>query len=97
MQPVTPLAQSRNLFQQVLHIVWQPCQAARSSAVFRERVVRPEEAQYFGKVGLAASEKPADPGSWLFGLSLITDVGIENANETALILPFADEVLKFEA
>ena len=97
MQPVALLAQGRNLFQQVLHIVWQPCQTARSSAVFRKCVVRPEEAQHFGKVGLAASEKPTDPGSRLLGLALITDVGIEDANEAALILPFADEVLQFEA
>ena len=46
---------------------------------------------------LAAAEEAADPGRRLLGLTLVADVGFQDADEPAAVLSIADEVLQLEA
>ena len=96
-EPIPSPAEGRELSEQLRNVEWQPREAASAGTVFRERVVHPQEAQHFRKVRLAAAEEAADPRGRLLGLTLAAEVGLEDADESASILAFADEVLELEA
>ena len=97
MKPGGPPTQCGDLLEHVLHIGRQSGEAPRTRAVFREGVVGPQETQHLREVRLTASEEAADPGRRLLGLALVAHVGIEDANETPLVLALANEVLQLEA
>ena len=97
MKPGGAPTQCADLLEHVLHIGRQSGEAARTRPVFREGVVGPQESQHLREVRLAASEEAADPGRRLLGLALVAHVGIEDANETPLVLALANEVFQLEA
>ena len=97
MKPGGALTQCGDFLEHVLHIGRQSGQAPRTRAVFREGVIGPQETQHLREVRLTAAEEAADPGRRLLWLALVTHVGIEDANETPLVLALAHEVLQLEA
>ena len=96
-QPMPPPAEGGEFRQQFPHVARQPGHAPGLGAVLGEGVVRPQEAQHLRQVRLAAAEEAADPGRRLLRLTLVADVGLQDADEPAAVLSFADEVLQLEA
>ena len=97
MQTVASPPDGGDLRQQLVHVVRQPRESAGAGFVLGEGVVRPEEAEHFRQVRLAAAEEAADPRGRLLGLTLMVYVGLQDPNQPAPILALADEVLQLEA
>ena len=95
-QALASSSQGRDLGQQLHHVVRQPCETAGARSVLRKRVVHPQEAQHLRQVRLAAAEEAADPRGRLLGLALMADVCLQDSNQSAPVLAFADEVLQLE-
>ena len=96
MKPAGTPAQCGDLLEHVLHIGRHSGEASRARAVLRKGVVGPQETQHLREMRLTAAEEAADPGRRLLGLALVAHVGIEDANETPLVLALANEVLQLE-